>query len=282
MMGSMAHPITTDWNDFARMNASQRWRKPSAIMGRAMTDIIVAEANIVPHLRVLDVACGTGEPAISIATAMNGTGMVTATDISADPLAIGEQRARERNLSNIRFRLADVHALPFPDASFDRVTSRLGVMFFSDLPRALREIHRVLTPDGQATLLAWGPMQQPYFDLTIGTILRMLPGTQVPPAAQSMFKFGTPGTLNNALRDAGFHSIDERLSKVAWNWPGTPEDFWQYFQDVTAPFKPLLQSIPDSTREGISTAVLCELRNLYDGQQILFDAHIVLASARTR
>jgi ubiquinone/menaquinone biosynthesis C-methylase UbiE len=280
MIMRMVEPASSDWNSFARVNASQRWRKPSALMGRAMTKTIVMEANIVPHLRVLDVASGTGEPAISIAMTLNGTGMVTGSDISAEPLAIGEQRARERNLTNIRFRIADVHALPFPDNSFERVTSRLGVMFFADLPKALREIRRVLAENGRVSLLAWGPIEQPYFECTVGTILRMLPEAQVPTAAAAMFKFGVPGTLALALREAGFQNIDERQCDIPWNWPGSPEEFWSYFQDVTVPFKPLLQSIPEEARGNISAAVLRRLQDRYNsGGEILFDARVVLASA---
>lgn len=269
----------SDWNSFARVNASERWRKSSAAMGRSMTDTIVAEAKIVPHLRVLDVASGTGEPAISMATALEGTGMVTATDISAEPLAVGEQRVKQRGLTNIRFRVADVHALPFPDETFDRVTSRLGVMFFRQLPTALQEIHRVLTKKGRITLLAWGPMQQPYFEATIGTILRMLPEAKVPESAASMFKFGEQGILTKALRNADFVHIEERECKVPWTWPGTPEDLWRYFQDVTVPFKPLFQSIPEENRETVNQAVLRELESRHSDGQVNFRARIVLASA---
>ncbi len=276
----MDEPEKSDWNSFARVNASQRWRKPSALMGRAMTETIVAEANIVPNLRVLDVASGTGEPAISIATSLAGTGMVTGTDISAEPLAIGEQRARERRLRNIRFRVADVHALPFPDNSFERVTSRLGVMFFAVLGKALGEIHRVLDEGGRVSLLAWGPMQQPYFESTIGTVLRMLPELKVPGSAATMFKFGIPGTLAGALREAGFQNVDERQCDIPWNWPGSAEDFWSYFQEVTVPFKPLLQSIPEQARESVYAAVLRGLQDRYSSEgEILFDAQIVLVSA---
>ncbi len=248
-------------------------------MGRAMTEAIVAEAKIVPHLRVLDIASGTGEPAISIATALDGTGMVTATDISAEPLAVGEQRAQQRGLSNLRFRVADAHALPFPDKAFERVTSRLGVMFFSELPTALREIHRVLTDDGRATLLAWGPIEQPYFDATIGTVLRMFPEAQLPATAAAMFKFSVPGTLTEALRCAGFGDIDEHPSDVLWNWPGTAEDLWLYFQDVSVPFKPLLRAIPENARAAVDEAVLRELRSRESGGQVHFEARVVLVSA---
>ena len=113
----MSERQSSNWNTFARVNASQRWRKPSAAMGRAMTEAIVREAQVAPNMRVLDVACGTGEPAISIATELSGTGDVVATDISPEPLKIGEARARERGLTNIRFEQADVHHLPFEDNS---------------------------------------------------------------------------------------------------------------------------------------------------------------------
>lgn len=269
----------SDWNSFARVNASQRWRKASAAMGRAMTEAVVAAADVVPHLRVLDVASGTGEPAISIATALNGTGMVTATDISGEPLKVGEGRAQERKLTNIRFRVADVHALPFPDESFERVTSRLGVMFFADAGGALREIHRVLTEDGRIALLAWGPMRQPYFETTIGTVLRLVPELSVPGSASTMFRFGGRGTLTSALQDAGFQDIDERQCAVPWNWPGTPEELWAYFQEVTVPFKPLLEAIPEQSRDGVNEAVLRELQSRYDGEYVRFDAEVVLAVA---
>ncbi len=269
----------SDWNSFARVNASERWRKSSAAMGHAMTSAIVAEAKIERHLRVLDVASGTGEPAISIASAMEETGMVTATDISAEPLAIGEQRAKQRGLKNIRFRVADAQALPFPGENFERVTSRLGVMFFQDLPKALREIHRVLAKKGRVSLLAWGPMQQPYFETTIGTILRLLPELQVPKSAAAMFKFGERGTLTRALQDAGFEEIDERLCEVPWNWPGTPDDLWSYFQDVTVPFKPLLEAVPENARQQVNEAVMTALRARTSDGRVHFQARIVLVSA---
>src|SRR3569832_1348130 len=128
----MTEPERPDWNSFARANASERWKKLSAAMGSDATRTLVAEARITPGLTVLAVASGTGEPAISIATAMNGTGRVLATDISEGPLKIAKQRAEQRDLTNIDFQIADAMALPFEDATFDRITSRLGVMFFAD------------------------------------------------------------------------------------------------------------------------------------------------------
>ena len=274
----MSEPQQSNWNAFGRVNASERWRKPSAAMGRAMTEAIVREARVEQNMRVLDVASGTGEPAISVATLLNHTGEVVATDISPEPLKIGEGRAGERGLTNIRFEQADVHLLPFDDATFDRITSRLGVMFFADLPRALSEIHRVMKAGGRATLLAWGKMQQPYFDATIGTILRTVPELRLPASGRAMFKFSDASVLAGALRTAGFDRAEENFTSVPWNWPGTPEELWAYFEEVTIPFKPLFEAIPPARRDEVNARVLEALRHRYHEGEVHFDAECLLVS----
>lgn len=270
---------SSQWNTFARTNASLRWRKPSAAIGRDVTEAIVAEAQVQPGNDVLDIASGTGEPAISIATLLAGTGSVTATDISPEPLKVAQQRAAERQLTNIRFQPADVHALPFPGGSFDRATCRLGVMFFSDFEKALSEIHRVLRPDGRFSVLAWGPYEQPYFEIPLGTVLRTVPGAKLPDSGRKMFKFANPATLTSAFRAAGFSDSEARIAEIPWNWPSTPEELWAYFQQVTIPFRPLFESIPPELREQVDREVLAQLQKRYDGNEVKFDARVVLASA---
>ena len=248
-------------------------------MGNDMTRAIIEAARVRPGIRVLDIACGTGEPAISLATLLAGSGEVVGVDLSPASLMIAQQRATQRGLTNASFQQADAHDLPFPDNSFDCITSRLGVMFFSDLPRALKEMHRVLKPGGSATLLVWGPMEQPYFDTTIGTVLRMLPGSVVPESGRKMFALGRDGLLAQALRESGFSSAEERLVTVPWTWPGTPEEVWEYFQDVSVPFAPLLQSVPPEQSREISAEVLRSVGRYYDGASIKFTATVNITVA---
>jgi ubiquinone/menaquinone biosynthesis C-methylase UbiE len=270
---------TTDWNSFGRANASQKWRRQSAAMGNDMTRAIVAAAQVRSGMRVLDIACGTGEPAISLAAVLVGDGDVVGVDISPAPLKIAGERAIQRGLSNVTFQQADAHELPFPDNSFDCITSRLGIMFFSDLPRALSEMRRVLKPSGRAILLVWGPMDQPYFQTTIGAILRMLPEASVPESGRKMFALGNKGVLTQVLRQAGFSEVKEELVTVPWTWMGTPEEVWEYFQDVAVPFASFIQSIPADRRDEIDAEVVKAISQYYDGASIKFTATVNIAVA---
>jgi SAM-dependent methyltransferase len=275
------------WDSFARLNAGERFKRQSAEMGSAVTEAIVEEARVTPGLRVLDVACGSGEPSISIAALLAGTGEVIGVDMAEEPLKVARERARKRGLTNVEYMQADVHALPFADASFDRVTSRLGVMFFGDLPKALSEMYRVLKPGGRVALLAWGAMEQPYFDMTIGTVRKLHPELEIPAGARQMFKFGYPqsGTgqqtafrpLALALREAGFAEAEDRVRHLRWDWHGSPEEMWDYFRGVTVPFRALLEKVDGN--EAVNSAVLAALGERYDGEYVRMDAEMVVATA---
>ncbi len=274
-----ASPSNTNWNSFARAHASQKWRKQSAAMGHQLTEAIVEAARVESGMRVLDIACGTGEPSISIAALLRGSGDVTGIDISPEPLKLAAERAAERGLTNVKFQQGDAHALPFADESFHRITSRLGVMFFAEPLRALSEMWRVLKPGGTATLLAWGPMDQPYFQTTIGTVLRLMPGSAIPEEGLKVFSFAEAGALAGALRQAGFSRVEERFVTLPFPWPGTPAEVWEYFQNVAVPFAPVLQAIPERRRAEVDGEVLREIGRYYDGQAVKFTATVNITVA---
>ena len=268
----------TDWSAHARMSAAQRWERASAAMGRGVTDALVEFAAPQPGERVLDVASGTGAPSLQVARRVGPRGTVVATDISAEPLKIAEQRARERGLSNISFHRIDVHELPFPADEFGLVTCRFAAMFFAGLPKALAEIWRVLRPGGRVAFACWGPFDQPYFQTTAQVVMRHM-GRDIPPAAASMFKFGSPGTLASAFLQAGFGNAHDELRTVPWTWPGSIQDLWEYFQAVTVPFRPLFEGIAPEQQAGIEREVKLELEKYREGEEIKLTAQIVLSSA---
>ena len=132
------------WGTSHRLVASAKWKAKSAVMGKAVTEALLEYAQPRPGMRVLDLASGTGEPAISIALRVGAQGRVTALDLSAELLEMATRRAQERGVDNFSTKQADAQALPFEDDCFDLATCRFGVMFFPDAVLALRELHRVL------------------------------------------------------------------------------------------------------------------------------------------
>jgi ubiquinone/menaquinone biosynthesis C-methylase UbiE len=267
----------SDWDHFGC--GARQWPRQSAAMGRNVTELIVEAAQVTRGMRILDVACGPGEPTLSLATLLEGTGEVIGIDIAPEALRVAEERVTSHGLTNVQFQQADVHELPFPDNTFDRITCRLGVMFFSDLLRAAREMQRVLKLEGKVVLLTWGPMEQPYFETTAGTVLRFLHGAALPDSAKRVFAFGAAGALGGVLSDAGFKNVEERFLTAPWTWPGSPEEVWAYFQEVAVPFAPLLRSIPSGRRSEVDQAVLNAIARYYDGTEIKFTAIVNITSA---
>jgi len=266
------------WGSSYRLIASERWKAKSAAMGRDVTEALVEYSRPKRGMKVLDLASGTGEPAISLAARVGSEGHVTALDLSSDLLEIAAKRAQQRELTNFLTHQADAHELPFSDQSFDLVTSRFGVMFFDDCERALREVHRVLKPGARACFLAWGPFEQPYWASTMGIVAKHIGGPTLVPGGPDPFKFAQPGSLSSVLRKAGFAHIEEETKSLPWTWPGTAEEVWEQAQAVATPFLPLLQRIPASRRNEIHREVIDAIQQYADGDSIKFGAVIVLVS----
>jgi SAM-dependent methyltransferase len=192
-------------------------------------------------------------------------------------LTIAEEQAHRLGLTNMTFRQADAEALPFPDSVFDLVTCRFGIIYCPDAAKALREIHRVLRPGGRAALVAWGPPDQPFFSTTLGVFARYV---QPPPAGAPMpFQFAQPGSLSAALREAGLRQVQAETPTIAWAFPGSVEECWDYQREITgAAFRRIFAALPPELHAQVIDEVLAAIRKYYDGRQVNYTANIVVAS----
>ncbi|MCG8695349.1 MAG: methyltransferase domain-containing protein [Minwuiales bacterium] len=134
-----------------------KWAEALAEQAERLNAPLIDAAGIGPGSRVLDLASGAGEPALTAARRAEASGHVTATDLTPEMLAIVRRRAEAAGLSNMAFEVADMEELPFPDNSFDAVISRFGVMYSTDPVRTFAEANRVLKPGGRAAYMVWGP-----------------------------------------------------------------------------------------------------------------------------
>ncbi len=123
--------------------AAANWRKWWQTFeqgAQCLSDRLVELAEIRPGHRVLDVATGIGEPAITAAQRVGPTGLVVATDQAPQMLAIARERAAELKLQNMEFREMDAESLNLPEGTFNAVLCRWGLMFFPNLAESLRQM----------------------------------------------------------------------------------------------------------------------------------------------
>jgi SAM-dependent methyltransferase len=262
------------WSASYRLVAAEKWKSKSAALGGDLTRALVEYARPQPGMRVLDLASGTGEPAISLAPLVAPLGHVTALDLSPELLEIALKRARQRGLTNFSTHPGDANQLPFADSSFDLVTSRFGVMFLEE--DALGETYRVLKPGGRACFAVWGPFEQPYWSSTMGIVHSHVRGPVTAPG-HNLFKYARPGSLSAALERAGFKALEETRN-IPWTWPGTAEEVWEQVQAVSTPFIPLLQRVPRASWESMHAEVLAAIARYVDGDCVKFGAVVVFAT----
>jgi SAM-dependent methyltransferase len=130
-------------------NAAAAYAVSPVHLGGPDLEAMLEAATLSGTERVLDLGCGPGHTALAFAA--RGV-QVTAVDLTPAMLEQGRRLAVERGLS-VRFQQADAAALPFEAGAFDVVTSRLSAHHYADPPAVLREVARVLVPDGRFLLV---------------------------------------------------------------------------------------------------------------------------------
>jgi len=196
-------------NHLLSMGLDRRWWNRTA---RTFRTVLAR-----PNARVLDLCCGTGDlTAALLKHRPNAAGPITGLDFSAQML----HRARAKfPAANVLWVEGDAMHLPYPDNSFDLVTSAFGFRNLTNYTAALAEIHRVLAPNGQIGILE---CNQPYglsgrlYNLHLHHILPFIGGLISGDRAAyrylpaSIARFPRPPQMLSMLTAAGF-------TRTAWD-----------------------------------------------------------------
>ncbi|MFI0486312.1 class I SAM-dependent methyltransferase [Actinomadura sp. 9N215] len=186
--------------------------------------------------RVLDIAAGSGNAAITAALA--GADVV-ASDLTPELLDAGREEAARRN-AHLEWREADAEALPFGDGEFDIVMSCVGIMFAPHHQAAADEMVRVCRPGGTIALLSWTP--EGFIGQMFATMRPYAPPP--PPAARPAPLWGSPDHVRELLgeRVTGITSERRTLQVGLFN---EPEDFRDYFKTYYGPTITVYRHIAD-------------------------------------
>ncbi|HEX6285924.1 MAG TPA: methyltransferase domain-containing protein [Acidimicrobiia bacterium] len=149
--------------------------------------IVLEEAQVGAGHRVLDVACGTGVLAREALVRVGETGEVVGLDPNAGMLAV----ARDREPA-IDWEQGVAEDLPFESATFDRVVSQFGMMFFTDPEKAIEEMARVLSPNGRIAVAVWASLEETPGYAAMVDLLEDLFGHRAADALRAPYVLGDP------------------------------------------------------------------------------------------
>ncbi len=156
--------------------------------------------------RILDIATGRGEPAISAATRAAPRGTVLGIDSDESVLRLARERTEREGVTNLELAVSNAESLQgIPQASFDVVLARWGLMYFQNPVAALCAARRVLKPGGLLVVAVWvEPPRASFFELPRAILSGLTKIPAVDGDSPGTFYYADSGRLSRDLESAGF------------------------------------------------------------------------------
>lgn len=240
------------------------WRRWNPVLDRwygEATRQMLDLARVRPGQRILDVAAGAGGPAVSAAERVGPGGHVLATDISEGIVELARQVARERGLGQVETRAMDGEKLDLPDASFDAVLCRLGLMYMPHPVTALSEWRRVLRAGGRVAVAVFSTPERNSWGAIPASIIRRR--AQLPPPVPGQpgpFSLGAPGVLEGLFRQAGFADTEIRAVPVPHGMASAAE-YVRVAREAFGGFNAMMAQLPAEERESVWNEVEGAMRS---------------------
>lgn len=225
------------------------------------TDAMCRMAGVTTGSRVLDVAAGAGEQTLCVARLVGSRGHVLATDLSPAILALARENVDGAGFANVAIRVADGEDLGVAESSFDAAVCRLGLMFFPDPLRGLRQMHRALRPGGGACTMVFSrPERNPCLTILISTARRHagLPAGD-PNLPGGLLSLGRPGHIEGLFRSAGFYDVATTALDAVFRMPSVG-DYLAFVRSSATPIVDLLGQLAPAAAE----AAWAEIRDRLD------------------
>jgi enediyne biosynthesis protein CalE5 len=241
------------WN-----SAATGWRKWSTKINQGTAGVsarIVELAGVEAGSRVLDVAAGYGEPALTAARTAGPDGSVVATDIAPEMLAYGRERAAEAGLQNIDFVESPAASLEFPEASFDAAVSRWGIIFEPEAEAVASRIRGFLKSGARFAISSWGsPDRVPMIALPMKVASEQLDVPMPPPGTPGPLSRPTPEDIGGLLEAAGFRDVAVEEAEVVMRWE-SPEEFTAFNREIVPPLRAMLAARPQDAQQQALEAI---------------------------
>jgi SAM-dependent methyltransferase len=225
-----------EWSDFIDRHAG------------VVSERLVEMAGITEGDRVLDVAAGYGEPSLTAARKVGPEGRVVATDISAEMLGFGRQRAAAAGIENIEFLQSDAFSLDLPAESFDEAVSRWGIIFEPDGEGTAEHIRGFLKPGGRFAISSWGPPERvPFLAISMRTAMEKLDVPPPPPGTPGPLSRPTEEAIGGLLEGGGFSDVKVEELEITFELDSA-EQYTEYTKAIVAPLVAMIAPHPEEVQ----------------------------------
>jgi len=264
-------------------SAADGWRRRDGLLRKGaapVTGRMLELAGISSGSRLLDIASGTGEPAISAAHLVGASGKVVGVDLVDEMLAVAREKVAATNLDNIEFHCMDAEALDFPPASFDAVTIRWGLMFMPEPQACLAAACTALKPGGRISLACWAaPEKNPFVGVLMNTLRNYMDIPTPAPGMPGIFAFADPERLRDVLTSSGFRNIVLEELAIDVLEVDDGRAYWQAISDMAAPVMALVRQLDDSARSDYIDEVIKTADAMKQGETLRMRGVTWIASA---
>ncbi|CAN5234003.1 methyltransferase domain-containing protein [soil metagenome] len=261
------------WNKIS--SGWKKWDHMTMEFLKPMGDEIIRTLNIKDDDIVLDVAAGTGEPGLTMATMLTN-GKVYITDIAENMVAIARENATRRGIKNVETITAEVSDLPFADNTFDVISCRFGFMFFPDMELAATEMVRVLKPGGRIAASVWNVGEKNFWVTAImNSIHKYIELPAAIPGAPGMFRCAAKGFMADLFSNAGLKNI--AVTEVAGKLHcGDAEGYWNFMNEVAGPVAAALSKVDEQVKATIKNEVVEAVNQRYPVGNTMVDSNGII------
>jgi ubiquinone/menaquinone biosynthesis C-methylase UbiE len=274
----------------ANAEQAEQWNGPGArswIQAQTLLDqtflnfekMLVEAVKAAGASTVLDIGCGTGATTRAIARQLSPEGRALGLDISAPMIARATELAKTVG-SAAQFAAGDAQTQAFEPGSFDMITSRFGVMFFSDPVAAFSNLRGALRPDGQLAMVSWrSAAENPFMTVAERAAAPLLP--DLPPrrsGSTGQFAFADQTRIQGILDDSGWRGARSEAIDVTCTFPA---DALDTYLSLMGPVGQMLAQQDDDLKRRVVDAIRTSFETYLVGSNIAFTAACWMTRATT-
>ena len=260
--------------------AAEAWYRWSPTLNQWLgkaTDKMLEMAGITSGHRVLDVAAGAGEQSITTAKKVGPSGYVLATDISANILEYAKQMAQQAGINIIETKVMDGENLTLEDETFDAVISRVGLIYFPDQQKALKEMLRVLKPGGKVAAIVYStPEKNKFFSVPVSIIRNRAKLPPPLPGQPGPFSLGAEGIIEKAFSQAGFKNVRSELVNSPLQLSSAKECV-RFEKESFGALHQMMNSLSDSDKKSVWEEIERELQKFESETGFIGPCEMVVA-----